>query len=184
MKTLVKQAIADSFMRLCSKKPIKAISVKDIIDYCNISRQTFYNYYHDKYDLMNFIYLTSVENIIKKFENSSESLYKSIEGVLEMCLENKNYYMSIAEFSVQNSFPQYFFDHTKNYYTNRLITDYGMESLTKSIELAIGFNTAGTEKLFMDWIKNGMKESPKYMAREICSCMPQELKKFYLDEPK
>lgn len=182
MEKMIKHAIADSFMKLCDDKPIKAITVKDIIDYCEISKQTFYNHFRDKYDLMNYIYQSGVQNILIRSENSNDSLKNSILGVFEMCFENKKYYTAIANFSVQNSFPQYFFEHTKDYYRNRFIRNYGKEALMKSIEMAIDFNCAGTEKLFVDWVKRGMKESPKYMTREVCNCMPPELRKYYFDD--
>jgi len=182
MEKMVKQVFSDSFMKLCNQKPIKAITVKNIVDYCEISKQTFYNYFCDKYDLMNYIYQSGVQSILMRFENSNCSLRNSIQGVFEMCLENKRYYTAIAEFSVQNSFPKYFFEHTRNYYVNRLISNYGEEALTKSLEMAIYFNSAGTEELFIDWVKRGMKESPIYMASLICNCMPPELRRFYFDD--
>lgn len=181
MKEIVKQGIADCFLRLCEEIPVKKIKVKDIIGYCNISKQTFYNYFHDKYDLINYIYESSVEKILDRFYNNSNSLEFNIQGVYEMCLANKGYYTAIVNIEGQNSFRHYFYEHTNNYYVERLAEKYGKQALTKSVLMAIDFNCAGTQKLFMDWVINGMKESPKFMRKRTIDCMPQELWKYYLN---
>lgn len=182
MKEMIKQAIADCFLRLCEEIPVKKIKVKDIIAYCDISKQTFYNYYCDKYDLINYIYESSVEKILDNFRDNTNSLEFNIQGVYEMCLANRGYYNGIINIEGQNSFRHYFYEHTRNYYVELLSKKLGEKSLTKSVLLAIDFNCAGTQKLFMDWVINGMKESPKYMMKRTIDCMPHELWKFYLSD--
>lgn len=181
MKKIMKKAIADSFMNLCSEIPINSIKVQDIINYCQISRQTFYNYFRDKYDIMNYIYLRDAEHAVEKFDNSFEGLVDTIQYAFECCLKNKRFYISIANCEIQNGFPQFFYDHTKEFYSTIILNKYGNEALTRSIEIAIEFNSYGAKNLFMDWIKTGMKGNPEFMATEIAKCMPNELKMLILE---
>ena len=181
MKQMTKQSIADSFLELSGKMPLNNIKVKDIVSNCNISKQTFYNYFYDKYDLMNYIYESSVEKILESFIDTPGGLENDIQGVFEMCLANKRYYTAIINIEGQNSFHDYFYEHTKRYYIEQIRQKSEKETLTKSIMMAIDFNCSGTRKLFMDWVFHGMKESPKYMMKKITDCMPNELRKFFFD---
>ena len=55
---ITKDALGKALKVLLEKKPLSKISVKDITEYCNISRNTFYYHFKDKYDLVNWIYYT------------------------------------------------------------------------------------------------------------------------------
>ncbi len=51
-----KRKIAQAFESVLKVKPFEKIIVSDITSKCGISRQTFYNHFLDKYDLVNWIY--------------------------------------------------------------------------------------------------------------------------------
>lgn len=69
------QNIQNRFMDLLEQTPFHNISVKMIIEKCQINRSTFYRNYEDKYDLLNRI----VENILNDFESSIETDFISTE---------------------------------------------------------------------------------------------------------
>ena len=52
---ITKRVIIDSFKELASKKNTSDITVKEITDKCGLKRQTFYNHFKDKYDLIKWI---------------------------------------------------------------------------------------------------------------------------------
>jgi len=178
MKKIAKAAIANSFMQLCLEIPVKRITIKHIIDACEISKQTFYNYFLDKQDLMNYIYAVDSKLAADKHYNLNAGPLKTIETAFEKCLEKKSYYLAIANYDTQNGFPQYFYQNAIEFYTALIIDNYGKEALTAPIKHAIEFNCAGAEKLFVDWIKRGMVESPRMIATELVNCMPVGLKKY------
>lgn len=61
MRQTTKQAIAESFETLLAVRSIEKISVKDIVTECGINRQTFYYYFHDIYDLMEWALAEKIE---------------------------------------------------------------------------------------------------------------------------
>lgn len=176
MKRLVKNSIAKSFVKLCSEKPICKITINNIIDYCEISKQTFYNYFMDKQDLMNYVYQIEVEDAISKYIKSNNDSKQIAIWVCEACLHNADYYKTISNFNTQNNFTDFFYQYTKEFYISAIIESHGEETLTPSIKRAIEFHCAGAEKLFIDWIKKGMIESPEELTNEIIECMPLPLK--------
>ena len=47
MPVNVKPMIADAFIKLSKEKSVDKITVKDLVEECNISRQTFYYHFQD-----------------------------------------------------------------------------------------------------------------------------------------
>src|SRR5690625_7908107 len=60
-----KQLIALAFQELTTKKAIDKISITDIMKQADFRRQTFYDYFDDKYDLVTWIF----------YQELSESIY-------------------------------------------------------------------------------------------------------------
>ena len=52
MSSLTKQAIIDCTISLAEQKSLKKITVNDIVKTCGITRNTFYYYFHDIYDVL------------------------------------------------------------------------------------------------------------------------------------
>lgn len=52
----VKKLLAESLLELSEEKPLDKISVTDIVKRAGAGRQTFYNHFKDKNDLLYWIY--------------------------------------------------------------------------------------------------------------------------------
>lgn len=60
-----KRAIKLAFIKLVNEKGFSNVTIKEIAEEAIVNRQTFYNYYQDKYDLteqLNDEYLAIFEN--------------------------------------------------------------------------------------------------------------------------
>ncbi len=58
MPQFTKNAISESFFRIAAKKPPEKITVKDIVEDCGVTRNTFYYYFRDVYDVIEDAFLT------------------------------------------------------------------------------------------------------------------------------
>ena len=65
------KAIVDAFNRLISRKRFGDIAVADIIAEADVSKATFYRYFHDKYDVMNSNYKELLDEFMNLGECSS-----------------------------------------------------------------------------------------------------------------
>ena len=162
-------------MKLCVMKPIQQITVEDIVHDCGMSKQTFYNHFKDKFDLMNYVYKIEIDYACSTFIKKDGNFIKCIEYILERCLEHKNYYSMVAKYETQNSFAQFFFQDTKEVYTSYVTDKYGTV-LADSLKYEIEFTSAGALQLFLSWIKSGMNEDPRTMASEMFNCISMTLK--------
>mgnify|MGYP002570993283 FL=1 len=61
-----KKAIAYTFKDLLKEKPFNKITINDIANKCDINRQTFYYHFQDIRDLIEWICIDEVDNILEK----------------------------------------------------------------------------------------------------------------------
>ena len=67
LKDNMKQRIAQVFSELLQEKPLEQITVKELTETLGISRQTFYYYFHDIYEIVEWIFATESEKILSGF---------------------------------------------------------------------------------------------------------------------
>ena len=65
---ITKKKIAKAFKQLLKTEQFDKISVRKIMEVADIRRQTFYDHFLDKYDLLSWIFVTELqEQIIDNF---------------------------------------------------------------------------------------------------------------------
>ena len=57
MSKITKKALAASLKKLLAERPLDKITVIDIVNDCEVNRQTFYYHFQDIYDLLEWVYL-------------------------------------------------------------------------------------------------------------------------------
>lgn len=65
-----KEDFANSIKKIMATKSLDKITVKEIVDDSSMTRQTFYRYFHDKYDLVNWYFDKLAQQTIKKWESA------------------------------------------------------------------------------------------------------------------
>lgn len=61
-----KMALAESIKELLKREPLDKITVKEIVENCGTTRQTFYRNCIDKYDLVNWYFDQIAQKTIKQ----------------------------------------------------------------------------------------------------------------------
>ena len=82
MAIKAKEKLAEGLLSLCKDYNLESITIKQLLQYTQISKQSFYNYFLDKNDLIQYIYLTK---IIPDFDDPTKELsfYQSMVNVFE-----------------------------------------------------------------------------------------------------
>ena len=78
---LTKSAIRESFLKLLAQKTFDKITVKSIVEDCGLTRNTFYYYYEDTYDILDDI----LTQEILKYTKLSENGVSSGDIIAEFC---------------------------------------------------------------------------------------------------
>ena len=63
-----KSALAGSLKKFMAKKPLKKITVSEIITDCNVNRKTFYYHFEDIYALLKWMLEQEAIEVVKKFD--------------------------------------------------------------------------------------------------------------------
>ena len=69
-----KSAIINSFLELRSKKPLERITVKELSDFAQINKATFYLHYKDIYDLSESLEEELLDNVLDRISHPNAVL--------------------------------------------------------------------------------------------------------------
>ena len=84
---VTKKAIEGSLLKLVQEKPLDEITVKDLVEDCGISRQTFYYHFQDIYAVVEWRFQTVTQELLEQTETMGRR--ESIELLLDVMRENK-----------------------------------------------------------------------------------------------
>lgn len=100
-----------------SKKPFENIMVSEICEISSYPRATFYNYFEDKYDLLNYCWDCFYEKIDfqdSDIINNEKNLYELFDSLYDFFYENREILRKIARQNMPNGeFMQNFKVYTK-----------------------------------------------------------------------
>ncbi len=162
IQTLLSEAMKEQM----KKTPLEKITVQMILDSCNVSRPTFYNYFRDKYDLINWIFKTSIEQI------ANSSLPKTpwpilLGAILDYMKNEQAFYTNALNYQGQNSFREYFYEYIYASYFKGISRMLNSEVLSEEMLFSIEFYSYASTAMICRWIESNMPEDPYQLAELI-----------------
>ena len=79
LSTSTKEAFGRALKQLMNLKPIDKITVKDLVEICNVNRQTFYYHFDDVYDLLEWVFEEDANRVLPQeivYEHWREDVMK------------------------------------------------------------------------------------------------------------
>ncbi|MGT2750516.1 TetR/AcrR family transcriptional regulator C-terminal domain-containing protein [Streptococcus orisasini] len=146
---LTKWHFANTLKNMLKETPFEKIRVTSLCKQAQVSPQTFYNHFQDKYDLVAWIYLQDYN--LSQFGNLSYSP-ETILKATQQLLFNKDFYQKVYQDQSQNSINDYITSFNLKTATNLVTTHLQLKELTKEQELAIKYHNYGVISLFEDLI--------------------------------
>lgn len=167
-----KQIIVDATVRLMKSKEPKSLTVQKILDEAHISRATFYNFFADKYDVINYYFESYVEQRIKDKNEDDISLLEAC--AFNFIYDNKDYFFNAIKLEGQNSLKKFFYDYYYKSCSEIYLKRMNKKKLSREDEITISFYCMGSLHVLMEWLVNGAKESPEFMASVIHKLIPKQ----------
>ena len=96
MSQPTQKAIVETTMRLVEQKSVKKITVRDIVEACGITRNTFYYYFHDIYEVLEYALAAGFERIGEESENFEKFLSSSFSFCVQYQKVLYNLYHSVG----------------------------------------------------------------------------------------
>jgi len=89
MSQFTKEAIIQTFIEMLNDRPFEKITVTDLIEKCGISRNTFYYYFQDIYDLLGQMFISEEKRLLESEDRGAETLKDSFLNATQFLRENK-----------------------------------------------------------------------------------------------
>ena len=84
----LKDRIAETFLELVQKKSLDKITVRDIVDKCGVTRQSFYYYFSDIFDLIEWVMQRESESLISDI-SKDRTLEQRVKRFIEYIYSNR-----------------------------------------------------------------------------------------------
>ena len=163
-------------MKECMKTTsVENITVKQITEKCELTRQTFYRNFLDKYDLINWYF---DKLVLKSFEQIgvSHTIRESLTQKLEFIQEEKAFFTEAFRSDDRNSVKEHDFELILQFYKD-LIARRTSRPLGGELQFLLEMYCQGSVYMTVKWILTGMKDTPEAMAVKLVEAMPPKLAK-------
>ena len=171
-----KEIYRNALLALSKSQPLSKITVKNILDSTGTAKQTFYNHFADKYDLINYVMVDFLEGIEKTYAMHT---FSGIMSTLKYCREHQRFFTAIAGNYCQNNFRDYFWNWCVNYYVSAIKRNFGNGSLSDEVRMSIRFYCHGAVGIHIDWMLDGMKDPDELIAGAIVKSRPLILHQYF-----
>lgn len=177
-KDKTRNKIACSAIDLLKRKPLSKMTITDITANCNMTRQIFYKYFIDKYDLIDWIYIQDWNNAILTVEKEFK-FENLLYNLLELFKEKSEFYFNALKTEDEDSlerliFNRFIFISSKivEFKTGKL-PSYKTEFLIKSNSFSIVY-------CMLDEIRSGMQKPVDQLVEWIIDATPCTVKDLIL----
>lgn len=175
MPDRTRNQILQAFDRLVGRVGFSKITVRMLVEEADLSRATFYRYFKDKYDVMNYNYKQMVDDAFQPDKiDTLEDLF--------LIFYNKGltYWQPLIRM----------FDTTGINSLSRFIADYSYEAAKRILEenrpaplseeekLKLRVFCGGCSYMYEDWIRGRYDMSPEQAAHALYLAVPQEFQGF------
>jgi AcrR family transcriptional regulator len=183
MASNTKKELSDALLQLCESKSLARIRIREVIELAGTGRQTFYNHFRNKNDLVNWTWEVHLSGA--GLLDGSKNLYEYILQVSLLHAKRRKFFLQACALGGQNSLVDYIIEHNRRNYTalvrERLAAIEGAAadgSLPKEVLFAIDFNAYGANYMHIKWVRENMPIPPEAFARQLVEAIPSELKKY------
>ncbi len=162
-----KKAIAYTFKDLLREKPFNKITVNDIANKCDINRQTFYYHFQDIRDLIEWICIEEVDNILEK-EDECEKWEDKFLLIFRIMEEEKifveNIYYSVSVEVLRSNLYRLVYPII---YREILEKSKGKNLREEEKKFITDFYKYSFVSIVLNWIDKGMHENPELIIAKV-----------------
>ncbi len=161
---ITKETFAKALKELLQERPLTKISVKDITEQCELSRNAFYYHFKDKYELINWIFYDDMIRNVNSFDDPSK-LTDSFVNVCKCLYKEREFYFACFQYVGQNSLFETLHGMYYELWKMNLETRYMQSNVQLSeeeLDLMAKLNAYALVGIITDWVKKGMHNN--YMS--------------------
>ena len=175
MAIVIKRVLASTLKEMAEKKSLSKITINDLTQACDVSRQTFYNNFKDIYDLVEWIYLKEVVTPIERgkiYDKWQDALTSIFQYISENHVFVLNTYRSFGKEFLEKVLRQ----EIELFLSNQVFKKIEVtKEEAKQVEFSYSFYTYALVGVGLDWIEKQMPESVEELVERIERVMLGEI---------
>lgn len=175
MTIVIKRVLASTLKEMAEKKSFSKITINDLTQACDVSRQTFYNNFKDIYDLVEWIYLKEVVTPIERgkiYDKWQDALTSIFQYISENHVFVLNTYRSFGKGFLEKVLRQ----EIELFLSNQVFKKIKVtKEEAKQVEFSYSFYTYALVGVGLDWIEKQMPESVEELVERIEKVMLGEI---------
>lgn len=151
--------------------PIDQIKVSEIADAADVSRQTFYRQYSDKYELVKDFYQTLIIDEHYAGEITNESIYRATYETFRYFRDHpnvtRNMFFSKDDFAMKHFFREASLENNARWWMAL-----GADMEDERMQAALKMYSYGNTSVLMDWFKTDMADDLDVMCQRYFLALP------------
>ena len=175
MTIVIKRVLASTLKEMAEKKSLSKITINDLTQACDVSRQTFYNNFKGIYDLVEWIYLKEVVTLIERgkiYDKWQDALTSIFQYISENHVFVLNTYRSFGKGFLEKVLRQ----EIELFLSNQVFKKIEVtKEEAKQVEFSYSFYTYALVGVGLDWIEKQMPESVEELVERIERVMLGEI---------
>lgn len=151
----VKKILANALLNLCQKQSLQSITVSQLLKETGVSRQTFYNHFKDKNDLICYIYDTY---IVPDFDEHHMDIdfYESLLQTFQNIKKYHKFMKQACQIEGQNCLKDYIVEHCQQFDLKWHQNLYGSDSMPDDLKFATIYHANASSSMTLSWILSNM----------------------------
>ncbi|KAF5039484.1 hypothetical protein SDC9_48553 [bioreactor metagenome] len=156
---MTKKLISNSFKKILSKKSFNKITVKDIVDDSQLTRQTFYYHFQDIYELLQWTYKDELGCYLNDSNNSS--LPETMKTILAYIKTNKSMFKNTIQVIGRDHFEKIIYPDMHKFSKNVLLSFSDNKELDNDkLDFISNMFTLTLISMIIKWTDKDMKKDP------------------------
>ena len=149
-------------MKTCLKTTsVDDITIRQIVEVCGVTRQTFYRNFLDKYDLINWYF---DKLLLKSFEHmgEGETIYEGLVKKFQYIQKEKLFFKMAFKSDDQNCLRDHDFELILAFYSER-IQEKSRKPLSEDLKFLLEMYCQGFVYMTTQWVLGYRKSTPEKM---------------------
>lgn len=177
IKDNTKRLFSETLQDMMRTTDVDKIRVKDLCARCGADRQTFYYHFHDKYELIAWIFAQDYEDALSA--SPGEYPEEHAADTLRRMYSKRAFYRKAFRDRSQNAISRYLYDYFVKLGQDAVISRFGKEGLDRFSDYAIKAHAFACIGHTVQWLNGTSDYSPEEFAHFQYLMMPEVLREAY-----
>lgn len=166
--------LAEALKNICKRKSLENITVSQIAAEAGVTRQVFYHYFDDKFELAAWIHSVHLYQSVKQaLEDKMQQMWRSTTlNWLQRLKVNQDFYTNAFQSESRKEFQRMIREFFQTAYQWQL-EQHLQRSMTEEELFALRTYNIGSMEMVYDWISKGMQLSPERLVELLEFSMPE-----------